>query len=209
MNSPCLHPLPLRLWHWLNALIVFGLLGTGLHLRLHGMAALHPRDPALLLHKGLGLAMIATTLFWLVYAFGSGSRRCHYRIRKGDLRGMAAQARYYLFSIFVGEENPFHAQTTAKYNPLQKIAYDTVMLVFLPLQAITGLLFLNVPPLRDGLLAANLVGPLGALHVLCSYLLLLYLVVHLYMSTLGETFFSHTWAMISGGAEKGGKGKET
>jgi thiosulfate reductase cytochrome b subunit len=208
MTPPCLHPLPLRIWHWLNAFIVFGLLGTGLYLRLHVMAALHPRDPALLLHKGLGLAMIATTLFWLVYAFGSGSRRRHYGIGKGDLGGMAAQARYYLFSIFIGEDSPFHATAAAKYNPLQKIAYDTVMLVFLPLQAVTGLLFMNVGPLRDCLLAGDLVGPLGALHVLCSYLLVLYLVVHLYMSTLGETFFSHTRAMIFGGVEKGEKGKE-
>ena len=57
---------------------------------------------------------------------------------------------------------------------------------------------MNIPPLRDRLLAGELIGLLGAAHTLCSYLLILYLIVHLYMTTLGETFFAHTRAMITG-----------
>ena len=38
---------------------------------------------------------------------------------------------------------------------------------------------------------------MAAAHTLCSYLLILYLIVHLYMATLGR-FFAHTRAMITG-----------
>jgi len=198
MNRPYLHPPALRIWHWLNAAIVMALIATGLDLRFHGIATLAPRDPALLWHKGLGLALIAVSIFWFVYSVASGNLRRHYGIKRGDLRGMAAQTRYYLGAIFTGGANPFPGTPAAKFNPLQKIAYNAVMFILLPIQAVTGLLFMNIPPLRDWLLAGELIGLLGAAHTLCSYLLILYLIVHLYMATLGETFFAHTRAMITG-----------
>ncbi len=198
MNRPYLHPPALRIWHWLNAVIVMALIMTGLYLRFHGIAALTPHDQALLWHKGLGLALIPVSIFWFVYSVESGNLRRHYGIKRGDLRGMAVQARYYLGAIFTGGANPFPATPEAKFNPLQKIAYNAVMFIMLPIQIVTGLLFMNIPPLRNRLLAGELIGFLGAVHTLCSYLLILYLNVHLYMATLGETFFSHTRAMITG-----------
>ncbi len=208
MSRFYLHPLPLRLWHWLTAAIVVSLLGTGWHLRFHGIAALPPHDPVLHWHKGIGLAMVAVTVFWLVYAMADASRRRHYLIRGHDLRGMAAQARYYLFTMFTGGENPFRPSAAAKYNPLQKLAYGGVMFILLPFQAVTGLLFMDIPPLRDQLLSANLIGFLDVCHVLCSYLLALYLIVHLYMATLGSTWFSHIRAMITGYEEEGVGGQD-
>lgn len=204
MSLSYLHPPAVRIWHWLNAGIVISLIVTGLYLRFHGIAALAPHDPALLWHKGLGLTMIAVTLFWLVYSIQSGNLRRHYGIKREDLRGVAAQARYYLGAIFTGGANSHPGTPAAKFNPLQKIAYNAVMFVLLPIQAVTGLLFMNIPPLRDRLLAGELIGLLGAAHTLCFYLLVLYLIVHLYMATLGETFFAHTRAMITGYEEKGG-----
>jgi len=202
MNRPYLHPPELRIWHWLNAVIVAVLIVTGLYLRYHGIAALTPHDPALFLHKVMGLAMIAVTLFWFVYAVASGNLRRHYGIKRGDLQGMAVQARYYLGGVFTGGENPFPATPAAKFNPLQKIAYNVVMIFLLPVQAVTGLLFMNVPPLRDRLLAGELIDLVGAAHIFCTYLLILYLIVHLYMATLGETFLAHTKSMITGYEEQ-------
>ena len=186
MNRPYLHPPALRIWHWLNAAIVMALIATGLDLRFHGIAALTPHDQALLWHKGLGLALIAVSIFWFVYSVESGNLRRHYGIKRGDLQGMAVQARYYLGGVFTGGENPFPATPAAKFNPLQKIAYNVVMIFLLPVQAVTGLLFMNVPPLRDRLLAGELIDLVGAAHIFCTYLLILYLIDHLYMATLGR-----------------------
>jgi len=208
MNGNYLHPLPLRIWHWLNAFIVIMLLATGLYLRLKGIAALKPHDPVLLLHKGMGLAMIIATLLWYIYNISNGNLRHHYGIKSKDLQGVFVQARFYLYSIFSGGENPFKASAADKYNPLQKIAYDAIMFIFLPAQALTGLLFMDIPPLRHYLLSIGLIGILGALHVIFSYLLVIYLIVHLYMATLGETVFSHTKAMITGYEEQGRGMKE-
>ena len=203
-----LHPLPLRVWHWINAWIVILLALTGLYLRRYGIAALQPHDSVLLWHKCLGLAMIVTVVFWFIYNMSNKNRRQHYSITRRDIQGIFAQARFYLFSIFAGEENPFQASGDDKYNPLQKIAYDAIMFIFLPIQAITGLLFMDIPLLRYYLLSGNLIGFLGAIHVLFAYLLVLFFIVHLYMTTFGDTVFSHTKAMITGYEEKGQERKE-
>ncbi len=198
MKRIYLHPLPLRIWHWINAGIVIVLIVTGFYLRQHGIAALKPHDPVLLWHKYLGFAMIIATVFWLLYIPWSGNLRRHYGIGRKDLKGISAQARYYLYSIFSGGENPFTATPDNKYNPLQKIAYDAVMFVFLPVLGVTGLLFLDIPLVRRYLLSENLMGLVGAVHVIFSYIVILFFIVHLYLVTLGETVFSHTKAMIYG-----------
>ncbi len=201
MKERELHPLPLRLWHWVNAAIVIGLIATGLYLRRHGIAALTPHDPVLLWHKGLGLAMVAAILFWWIYTLSSRNRRRQYAVGRSDLKSLFLQARFYLFSPFTGEKDPFTASIDQKYNPLQKTAYGAVTLLVLPAQALTGLSFMDMEPLRNVLLSANLMGILDAVHVLFTYGLVLYLIVHLYMATLGERVFSHTKAMIVGSEE--------
>ncbi|MDA8124666.1 MAG: cytochrome b/b6 domain-containing protein [Deltaproteobacteria bacterium] len=202
MNRLYLHPLPLRIWHWFNALVVAVLIGTGLYLRGEGVAALRPHDPALLAHKAAGLLLVVATCFWLVYALSNPQRRGQYRFQAADLRNGFFQAKYYLHGIFQGGENPFQPSAAAKYNPLQKLAYDTVMFLFLPWLSLTGLLFLDVPLWRPLVLAENWMGVLGFIHVALAYLLVLYLLVHLYMATLGKTVLSHTRAMLSGYEEQ-------
>jgi len=127
MKRVYLHPRPLRVWHWTNALMVIVLLVTGSQIRIPGIASLHPQDPALLIHKYVGWAMAVSWCFWLVYSLASGNLRRHYVPRKKDFRGIFKQAGFYLISIFKGEENPFRATPEEKFNPLQKLAYGTVM----------------------------------------------------------------------------------
>ena len=127
MKRVYLHPLPLRFWHWANALLALVLLVTGIQIRIPGIASLRPQDPALLVHKYAGWAMAVFWFFWLVYSLAGGNLRKHYLFRRRDFGGIFKQARFYLFSIFKGEENPFRATPEEKFNPLQKLAYGTVM----------------------------------------------------------------------------------
>jgi len=205
MKRVYLHTLPLRMWHWISALFVMVLIATGWYLRAHGIANLHPHDPVLAWHRAVGCGAVATTFFWFLYNLLAGKFRRHYGLTGKDLKAVPAQVRFYLVSIFKGERNPFRPTPLNKYNPLQKIAYGTVMLVLMPIQAVTGLLFVDLPLIRRPLLAWDAIGLLDAVHVAVAYLLVLYLIVHLYMATLGETFFSHTKAMMTGFEEETGR----
>jgi thiosulfate reductase cytochrome b subunit len=202
MKKIYLHPLPLRIWHWVNALTVILLLITGVQFRVPGIAALWPHNPSFALHKWAGLALTASWVFWLVYGLASGHLCRHYVIRKKDLGGIFRQMKYYLVSIFKGEQNPFRPSPEEKFNPLQKLAYGTVMVALAPMMVLTGLLFVNAFFMRDQLLSWNAVKVIDALHITGLYVFALFLVIHIYMATLGPTVFTHIKAMIVGYEEE-------
>ncbi len=205
MKRIYLHPLPLRIWHWANALLVILLLITGVQLRISGVPSLGPRHPALWMHKYAGWAMVASCVFWLIYSLASRDLSRHYAVRARDFKGIFCQAKYYLISIFRGEENPFRPSPEQKFNPLQKMAYGSVMCIFTPILAVTGILCSNISFFRKYILLWDIVGVVNAVHVLCAYVFALYLVVHLYMATLGRTTFAHIKAMVTGYEEEPGE----
>jgi thiosulfate reductase cytochrome b subunit len=198
MKKTDLHPLPLRVWHWANALLVLILMITGIQLRIEGVADLGPRSTSLLLHRYVGWAATASCIFWLVYSLTSRHLHRNYVFRRKDFQGIFRQARFYLFSMFRGEENPFRPSPEGKFNPLQKLAYGAIMCVFTPVLVVTGVLLNETFLFRKLILQWNIVGVLNALHVFGAYVFALYLVVHIYMATLGRTPFSHIKAMIVG-----------
>ncbi len=202
MKRTDLHPLPLRVWHWVNALMVILLIVTGARLRMTGIPDLPPHSTALLVHRYVGWALAAASLFWLIYGVASGSLSRHYAPRKRDATGILTQARFYLWSIFKGEENPFRSSPTEKFNPLQKLAYCGVMCIVAPVLVVTGLLFSDVSLVRSHILLWNITKLIDAVHVIGAYLLVLYLVVHVYVATLGKTPFFHIKAMIVGYEEE-------
>ncbi len=193
-----LHPLPLRIWHWVNALIVIFLLATGIQFRVPGIAALWPHNSLLAWHKWAGIAMTASWIFWVVYGLATRHFVQHYAFRRNDFERLIEQARYYLFLILRGEKNPFHPSPEEKLNSLQKLAYGTVMGIVSPVMVATGLIFASGFRIGGKLLPFEAIKMIDALHVAGFYLFALFLVVHVYMATLGPTLFTHIKGMIVG-----------
>jgi len=202
MNKVYLHTMPIRIWHWLNAVIVILLLVTGLQLRVPGIEILDKFSTAVLIHKYAGYAMAASFLFWLFYVMISRSFGRHYLPRLADGKIMGQQTLFYCSGIFKGKKNPFTPTAAGKFNPLQKMAYGSVMLLFTPVIVVTGILFSDIFYFRHAIDVLYGVRLLDALHVVAAYIFLLYLVVHIYMSTLGHNVFAHTKAMILGYEEE-------
>lgn len=182
--------------------MVILLLITGIELRIPGVAALPVNSPALLVHRYTGWLMTISCLFWFVYSLMSGNLSRHYVIRKGDLKGTFRQVKFYLFSIFRGEENPFRASPDERFNPLQKLAYGAIMCVFTPIIVVTGLFFSDILFFRKYILLLNAMKGLDAIHVIAAYMFALYLIIHIYMATLGRKASSHIKAMILGYEEE-------
>ena len=67
---------------------------------------------------------------------------------------------------------------------------------------VTGILFSDILVFRNYVLLWNIAGLINALHVIGAYFFAFYLIVHLYMATLGRTPFAHTKAMITGFEEE-------
>ena len=197
-----LHPLTLRIWHWVNTLLIILLIITGIRLRVPGIDFLFPYRTAVLLHRMTGGVLVVSYLFWLVYSIFSSNLRKNYAFHRKDIKNSYCQALYYSFGIFKGMPNPCPATPEEKFNVLQKIAYITVQFALTPIIAITGIFFSNITYFHSAIAAIGGIRILDAVHVTVAYFFVIYLIVHVYMSTLGKTPFTHIKSMITGYEEE-------
>ncbi|ECZ9767678.1 thiosulfate reductase cytochrome B subunit, partial [Salmonella enterica subsp. enterica serovar Typhimurium] len=137
MDKHYLYTLPVRCWHWLNALCFTALIVSGF--ALHWVSAQFSLWVDV--HNIAGVSLCIIWLgFILVAICGNGH---HYRVRwQGFMGRFTRQTRYYLYGIFRGESHPEHASPEAKFNILQQLGYIGVMFLLLPSLIVTGLLMM-------------------------------------------------------------------
>ncbi|MDM8539215.1 cytochrome B, partial [Desulfobacterales bacterium HSG17] len=67
---------------------------------------------------------------------------------------------------------------------------------------ITGLLYYTYNQWPEwGLDSVLSLGAIAFIHLIIVFMILSFLIVHVYMTTTGHSLFSHIWAMISGWEE--------
>jgi thiosulfate reductase cytochrome b subunit len=106
-------------------------------------------------------------------------------------------ARFYAWGVFSGDPHPYKATPERKHNPLQRLTYLGIKLAVNPLIWITGLLYLFYNS-WGGPLAGLDLQIVALLHTVGAFLMLAFLVAHLYLITMGETLFGQLKAMITG-----------
>ncbi len=73
-----LHPLPVRIWHWINAMTCVLLFLTGVQIRYVGLVDVISFRLAVMLHGWLGFALIANFGLWLGYYLCSARIRSYH-----------------------------------------------------------------------------------------------------------------------------------
>ena len=206
MKKIYLHPLPVRIWHWINAIAFIILIITGLQMRIPDKWHFMSVETAIDIHSIFGFILIANYFIWFVYYFFTGKVFKIYippfwRPVKW-ISSMLAQAKYYAYGIMVGEKNPHHPTPENKFNPLQQVFYCFIMLIALPLQLITGLILWD--PLSFSKLASIFGGLqiVSFIHTGLWIFFVFFIFVHIYLSTLGKTPFAHIKAMFTGYEEE-------
>ena len=181
-----IYPGYIRIWHLMNALFFLVLILTGI-----SMQYSNPDAPLLSFRVSVELhniSGIGLTISYLVFIIGntlSGNRK-HYRIQwKGLWEKMMKQARYYLLGYFKKEEHPFPITEEMKFNPLQAVTYAMAMYLGVPLICLTGIGLLFPETVLDqifglsGFLIADLI------HVITGFLLSIFMIIHIYLCTIG------------------------
>ncbi|MBF0626270.1 MAG: tetrathionate reductase family octaheme c-type cytochrome [Magnetococcales bacterium] len=183
-----------RLWHWGQAALILGLISTGFSLS--GLVALVPFEAATRWHGVLAWALLAlwiSIFFWLLVV---GEWR-QYIQNTDKLRAML---RYYLTGIFQPHihHHPFKKTRRLKHNPLQRLTYLILYLVIIPVVAGSGLLYLYAndwPGLGlEGLQLFQVAG----VHVAIAFVLVGFLILHVYMAFIGEPPTAMIKAMVTG-----------
>ena len=196
-----LNPTIVRIWHWINALGIVTLCLTGIQIRFPEEAPIFGAyKNAIMLHDTAGITVSVLYVVWLVYyAFVAKTlRRLYIPTMKDIKEGFLRQGKYYLVDFFKGRPNPHVSTPECKFNPLQKSAYMMFMLVLLPLVIVSGILLMNIMPLRQWILAAGGLPLLVAAHFLIACAFTAFLFVHIYLATMGHSVLAHFKAMWTG-----------
>jgi len=208
MNRIYLHTLPVRMWHWLNVLCFVVLIVTGVQIRYRGILDLMSFQTAVDVHNFAGFSLIGLFLFWAAYYTASGNMKVYIPDLniKRFVENAWKQAVYYGYGIFRGEPNPHHATLDHKFNPMQQLAYFSIMFFLMPVLIATGLLLWDLDRFAAVFDLLGGIKAVSAAHLLVAIFFAAFLFVHIYLTTLGRTPLEHIKAMFTGYEEEPEKG---
>jgi thiosulfate reductase cytochrome b subunit len=200
MQKIYVHPLPVRIWHWINAVGFVAMILTGIQIRYMDVARLMSFKHTVTLHNCIGFVLVANFFVWLsFYLFSDKIKVYHPELSPlTQFRGSLRQLRYYGYGIFRGDPNPHHVSAYRKFNPLQSMMYQVIMMLLVPLQFFTGLLLWNLKHFSAAVEFLGGVRVVDTVHVLCFIFFVGFILVHPYLASLGHTPSAHFKAMITG-----------
>ncbi len=199
MKKLYLYPIWLRLWHWLNALIFVVLIVSGMSLHYAGSGDfLFSFEVAMIAHNTSGIALSFLYLFYFILNISSGNIKHYLPSLRNFITRSIKQARFYTFGIFLGEPHPYHASEKEKFNPMQQMAYFFIVFIGFPVIIASGW-FLMFPELApDEIFGMGGVWPMAMLHTVMGFFLTIFMFVHIYLATTGNTPSEHFIAMFTG-----------
>lgn len=193
-----IHPLPVRVWHWINASGFVLLILTGFQIRYAEILNFMTLPNAITLHNYVGFAVIANYFIWLTYYLASGNVKIYIPDPRNLVALAVKQVQYYGYGIFAGKPNPHIMTPENKFNPLQQQAYLAIMFVFLPAQMMSGLFLWKIKGYEEYINLLGGIKLLDTIHVLLFFFFTSFLFIHCYLATLGHTPLAHFKAMFIG-----------
>ena len=185
-----------RFWHWTQAALIFFLGFTGFEI--HGSISFFGYQNAVKYHNIAAYAFIVLIIFAIFWHLTTGEWRQYLP----TLKNIKAQLNYYIFGIFNNSPHPTKKTVLSKLNPLQKLVYLGLKVLVIPIMVFSGLLYMfyRYPQKGGGIEALNLnsIEPIALLHTFGAFLLVAFVIAHMYLITTGSTVTSNLKAMITG-----------
>ena len=195
VNSEFIYNIIIRLGHWINAIAVVVLIITGFSMHYIG-----PSHQLGLVHNIFGIVFFVCNSLFIFYELVTFDFR-QFVVEDWELKeGIVKQAMFYAIGIFKQEEHPYHMERKHRLNPLQKMAYFSVMFFLVPFVGFTGITLFS-PDLMSFFM--NYIGMenmkyIFVLHLLSAFAMVSYLFGHIYLATTGDTIKQHFEVMITG-----------
>ncbi|MDD2382052.1 MAG: cytochrome b/b6 domain-containing protein [Mariniphaga sp.] len=184
-----------RFWHWSQASLIIFLAFTGFEV--HGTFHVLGFEHAARFHRVASWMLIALVIFAIFWHLVTGEWRQYVPTTKK----LFAQIRFYSIGMFNGEKHPTKKTEVRKLNPLQRLVYLGFKLILIPVTVISGILYMFHKTIdrNDMVVISNFsLEGIAFWHTLGAFLLMVFLVVHVYMTTTGNTPTSNIQAMITG-----------
>ncbi len=183
-----------RFWHWTQTFLIFFLMLTGFEI--HGSYHLLGYENSVRWHDNAGWAFLVLIVFAIFWHITTGEWKQYVPTAKN----FKAQIRYYLTGIFNNAPHPTGKRVLSKLNPLQRLVYFALKILVIPLMVLSGFLYLYFNYPIQGVELDSLM-PVAYVHTIGAYILITFVIIHLYLITTGHSVFSNLKAMITGWEE--------
>lgn len=193
-----LYPTWLRVWHGLNAISILSLVITGISLQYSTAAYVVDFESAISFHNIFGIMLAVLYIPFIVGNIITINGESYKMKIKGLMNRLFIQGRYYLIGYFKNENPPFPISKKEKFNPLQKVAYVFTMYLFLPAVIISGLGLLFPEFIIEDVLGFRGIQLTAIFHSMMGFFLSLFLIIHVYIVSVGKNPFSNFKSMING-----------
>jgi formate dehydrogenase gamma subunit len=184
-----------RFWHWMQALLIFFLAFSGFEI--HGSYNFFGFKEAVEYHTIAAYMLIILIIFSIFWHFTTGEWKQYLP----TFQNVKAQLNYYIFGIFKNAPHPTKKTVLSKLNPLQKLTYFGLKIMVIPVIVTSGLFYMFYRyPTSNGIEAMNIqsLEVIAVIHTIAAFLLVAFIIVHLYLITTGETVTSNLKAMLTG-----------
>jgi thiosulfate reductase cytochrome b subunit len=184
-----------RFWHWSQALLIIVMMFSGFEV--HGSYSALGFEPAVRLHTLAAWILLCLWAFTIFWQFTTGEWRQYLP----TLKKVDAMVRYYAWGIFVNAPHPFKKTVAHKHNPLQRLAYLALLAMVSPLIWGSGLLYLFRAHWSTMGIDALPLQWVAWAHTSGAFMMLVFFIVHVYLTTTGHTPTAHIKSMITGWEE--------
>jgi thiosulfate reductase cytochrome b subunit len=173
---------------------------------IHGSYRILGFEDAVTLHRAMAWSLVTLWVFAIFWHLTTGEWKQYIP----TLKKVDAMVKYYLLGIFIRAPHPFRQTMLRKHNPLQRLAYLFMWVVISPIIWATGWAYLFYAQWADWGLDQYLnLEDVAFFHAVGAFMMLTFLIAHLYLITTGKTVWAHMRAMITGWEEIDPDAKES
>ncbi|MDA3943545.1 MAG: cytochrome b/b6 domain-containing protein [Bacteroidetes bacterium] len=180
-----------RFWHWTQMALVMLLILTGFEI--HGNFSLFGFENSVRLHNSSAWAFMGLAVVSILFMLFSHQ----YVNFIPTTKKLKEQIQYYTLGIFRKDPHPTKKSLYNKLNPLQRLIYAGLLILIFPVQIITGLVYMYYHYPQNPLDAAGLKSA-AITHTIGAFMVVAFILVHMYMTTTGHSVSSNIKAMITG-----------
>jgi len=188
-----------RFWHWSQSALIIFLAITGFEV--HDSIHIFGYEAAVFFHRTasyLLLGLIAFAIFWHIT---TGEWKQYVPTTKK----LKDQMKYYTSGIFRQAPHPEKKTQLKKLNPLQVWVYLGFKILIIPVMVVSGILYMYHKTLdaNDVVIISDMsLKAIAIWHTFGAWLLVAFIIMHVYMTTTGHTPISNIKAMITGYEEQ-------